>query len=96
MNFTFKKHVKTGRYKSFDHDCTDIKLKGKVVGSINEGSNRKYRISFAIKKEKTEEDPAPFKWARLQAVCDDEDHARNIIRKHSAELQEKYDLYSFD
>ena len=96
MNFTFKKHAKTGRYRSFDYNHTDIKLKGKVVGSINEGSNRKYRISFVIKKEKTKEDPAPFKWIRLKFVCDNEDDARNIVKRYSAELQERYDLYLFD
>ena len=53
MNFTFKKHAKTGRYRSFDYNHTDIKLKGKVVGSINEGTESTvFRLRLRRRKRK--------------------------------------------
>jgi len=89
--FTFKKHKKEGRFRSFEKDWSDIKLTGKVVGHITEN-----KISFAVKKEKTEKDPAPFKWIRLKRLFKNEQDARDLIKRFEKEIQEGYDLYLFD
>jgi hypothetical protein len=94
--FTFKKHIKEGRWRSFDRDCTDIKLAGKVIGHITELKTCDYSISFAIKKEKTKENPAPFRWIYLKQRFPNEAVARDMIKKYSNEIQVKHDLYSFD
>ena len=89
--FTFKKQKKEGRFRSFQPDFTDIKLSGKVVGHIT-----KCKVSFAIKKERTEKDPAPFKWVRLKKVFENEQAARDLVKLLEKEIQKKYDLYLFD
>ena len=53
MNFTFKKNIVTGRYRSFELNHIDIKIKGRIVGYISETREYIYKIRFAIKKEKT-------------------------------------------
>lgn len=96
MNFTFKKHIAVGRYSSFELDQTEIKLKKQQVGIIYETREHLYKIRFAIKKEKTTEDPADFKWIILKGKFNTEEKARGIIKKFSKEIQEKYDLYFFE
>ena len=94
--FTFKKHERTGKYCSFQQKSSDVKLNKKVVGTISEVNFDEWRVSFAIKKEKTKEDPAPFKWLRLKKVCKSEDDIREFVNKYADQLQEKYDFHFFD
>ncbi len=94
--FTFKKMIHTGRYKGFEKDFTDIKLKRKIVGYIREVEFRKYKISFAVKKEPTKEDPAPFRWVRLVIQFKTEKEAREFLKERAEDIINKYDLYSFD
>lgn len=93
--FTFKKAIKTGAYRSFDLDYTDIKIKRKVVGYISENRDMIYRVGFAIKKEKTTEDPAPFKWRFLKKTFSSEQEARDFVNKKFTEIIETFDLYHF-
>ncbi len=103
-NFTFKKVIHTGRYRSFEPETHLIKIKHKVVGSIDQlhylGTARKdegmFSISLAIKKESTELDPAHFKWIRLKARFDSAKESREWLKKNQKLIQEKYDLYLFD
>jgi len=96
-NFTFKKHIPEGRYRSFELDHTDIKRNKKVVGFIGESRKglweERYRIHFQIKKEITKEEPAPFRWIELKKRCNTEKEAREFIKKNSEEIQILYDLY---
>ena len=97
MKFTFKKYIPTGRYKSFELKYTDIKLKKKVIGHISElRDSHKYRVSFAIKKEKTKKDPAPFKWVSFKKQFDTEKEARDFVNDDPQAIQDKLDLYSFE
>lgn len=97
MKFTFKKDNPVGRYRSFELDHTEIKLKKKVVGHIQESrGNHTYSVSFAIKKEITKKEPAPFKWVRLKARFKTEAEARVFVKKHEEQIQERYDLYQFE
>ena len=95
-NFTFKKFPKSGRFQVFELNDTEIKLNKMQVGSIAESRlNHKYHISFAVKREPTEKDPANFKWTRLTKTFDTEPEARDFVKKHEKEIQEKYNLHSF-
>ena len=97
MKFTFKKYIATGLYKSFELKHTDIKLGGLEVGAIDQQKDSyKYKISFAIKKERTIKEPAPFKWISLKVRFETEKEARVFIKRHEIEIQEKYDLYQFE
>lgn len=94
--FTFRRVPRTGRFRTFEQRWTEIKLKKKVVGSLTE--NRReghWRIRFAVKKEKTEKDPAPFKWVTLKHKPDSEEAGRRFILKFNDEIQEKCDLHPF-
>ena len=96
--FTFKKSISTGRYRSFELDSTTIKIKRKMVGNIcqTRRDERVYEIRFAIKRLRTEKDPAPFKWITLKKKCTSEPEAKEFLRKYEKEIQEKYDLYHFE
>ena len=95
--FTFKKSVPEGRYRSFELGSTDIKLSKKIVGMINERRlDYKWTISFAVKNEKTEQDPAGFKWKRLVVPFDSEKEARKFIQEKTEEIIAKFDLHSFE
>lgn len=96
MNFTFKKYKRVGKWRSFERNNTDIKLKKQQVGRIFEMENGEYKVSFSIKKEITKKDPAPFKWIRLKKTCNTEKDAREFIKKFSPAIQKKYDLYLFE
>ncbi len=97
MKFTFKKHKKEGRFKSFELDGTDIKLKKKVVGLINETRDyHKYRVQFAVKREKTEDSPAPFKWVTLKKIFIDEEEARKMLIENTDSLCSQFDFYRFE
>ena len=97
MKFTFKKDVPEGPYNSFEMGSTDIKLKKKVVGHISERRpDYQWTVSFAIKKEKTKQKPAPFKWIKLIHPFESEKRARKFCQDHADEIINKYDLYSFE
>lgn len=98
MKFTFKKTIHTGKYRSFELDNTAIKLGGRVVGYIAEirESTPPYRVSFAIKREKTKENPCSFKWIHLKKRFANENEARELIKRNEEEIQKKYDLFQFE
>ena len=93
--FTFKKHIPTGRYRSFEKDHTDIKIKKKVIGYIAEVAWDKYQIHLAIKKKPTEKDPSNFKWANIIRTFSNEKEAREFLQKNFEKIKE-LNLYSFD
>ena len=95
-NFTFKKHKRVGKFRSFELKNTDIKLSKCGVGLIGDSHEKGWRISFAIKREKTKENPAPFRWVTLKYKPEDEKDARAFLKKHSHQIQEKYNLYLFE
>ena len=95
--FTFKKTIHEGRYRSFELDHTTIKLQGREVGYIQEErESGLFRISFAVKKEKTEKYPAPFRWVHLKKRSKTEADARELIKRGEAEIQRIYDLHQFE
>ena len=93
--FTFKKNKNTGPYASFQREQTDIKLKKKQVGTIDETNGGNWIVRFAIKREPTEENPAPFKWIRVKPTFPSEELARDWIKDNSAQIQQ-LNLHSFE
>jgi len=97
MKFTFKKTIHEGRYRSFELDHTTIKLNKKEVGYISKSrENSQYTVYFAIKKEKTEKEPASFKWIHLKKRFDSEQSAREKIKKLENKIQIELNLYQFE
>lgn len=87
--FTFKMHKETGLRAVAYRPSSDIKIKGVVVGSIREGA-----IRFMVKREMTEDDPAPFKWITLKKKFAGDAEAREFLRGVGVEaLMEAHDLY---
>lgn len=100
MKFTYKRHTSTGRYKSFDHERHDIKLKKKVVGHIKEASHFSnldgFGIMLATKKSPTTEEPANFKWVFLKRRFKTAQEAKVFLDENFQELTAQHDLYSFE
>jgi hypothetical protein len=104
---TFKKHIPTGRFRSFEPEVHDVKLKGQLIGHISEISSRlgevvdsddfgKFRISLKIKKEVTEENPAAFKWIFFKKRFESAKEAREWLNEHTDSIVSKYDIYQFE
>ena len=99
--FTFKKVPRVGRYRSFELDQTMIKIKKKEVGYLQETrtfseDGRNWAIRLAVKKEKTSNDPAGFRWITLKYKPKSEEEGREFLKKYFKEITEKYDLYRFE
>lgn len=92
--FTFKRNNPTGRYRSFDRINTDIKIKGKQVGTINEGRGfNDWSVSFVIKDEGKE---CGWRWATLARRFDNEQEARDWLKKKYERLMEDLKIVSLD
>ena len=94
--FTFKKTIHEGQYRSFEKDHTIIKLNKNEVGYITEIEYRQYKVYFAVKKEKTKKNPAPFKWTYVTKIFNSEKQAREYIRERNDIIQNALDLHQFE
>lgn len=91
--FTFKCHKPTGRFRSFSNPYWDIQLKRKRCGTILKNGFDDFSISFSIKKEKTTEDPAPFKNITLKARFKTIEETKAYLVEHTDAIIEKFDLF---
>ena len=98
--FTFKKTIHEGRYRSFERERHDIKIKGKVVGSISEAHHTSittgFGVSFAISRQPTKENPALFRWWNMKTRFGDAAEAKAFLRQHFDNIVGALDLYSFE
>lgn len=98
--FTFKKNIPTGKYKSFETESHEIKIKRKLVGHINQPSHfsneEDFYVMFSIKKEATKNSPASFKWITLKRRFKTADEAKTFLNKNFERLTKQFDLYYFD
>ena len=98
--FTYKKITREGRYKSFEPEQHEIKLKGKVVGQISEESHTSsktgFGVSFSVSRQPTKENPAPFRWLNLKTRFEDAAEAKMFLRKHFDNIMGALNLYSFE
>jgi hypothetical protein len=87
--FTFKMHRETGLRAVAYRPNSDIKIKGVVVGSIREGT-----IRLMVKRERTEDDPAVFRWVTLKKRFSSDAEAREFLRGVGVEaVMRAHDLY---
>lgn len=94
--FTFKKHPKSGQYRSFQKDYTDVKLGGKDVGSIAEQSDCTYQMGLIIEDPNSKNDNCKWKWIFLKARAVDEKAAREFLNLRFDEINAKYKLHPID
>lgn len=96
IKITFKRHAKTGQYKSFQRTYTDVKVKRKLIGSITEQKDGSFRCSIMIKQPVTQEDPAGWRWVRLNAVHRTEQSAREFLTLRADDLYAKYEIHELE
>ena len=94
--FTFKKKIKTGRFSSFEKEYHTIKLNKKLIGGIHETDDGNYQIRLMVQKEKTKEDPAPFKNVFLKMKFDNAELAREFVNKNSELIMSKFNLHQIE
>ena len=88
-NFTFKMNRETGLRAVAYRPYSDVKVHGVVVGNIRDG-----RVRLMVKKAKTQEDPAPFKWVTLKKEFRSDAEAREFLNGIGVEAVTKaHDLY---
>jgi NADH pyrophosphatase NudC (nudix superfamily) len=96
----FTKHIPKGRWRSFEPDYYDIKLrhgnKGKTVGSIRQIGMCQYKAYFAVKKKPTEENPAKFKMVSLKHLFKTAKEAQEWIWDHAQSILDHLNLYEFE
>lgn len=85
--FTFKK---VGSNRPWLKNYIDVKLNKKIVGYISNG-----KIKFKIKKKRTEENPAPFKWVIIKRDFDSDELAKEWIRENNDKIQKQLDLHYY-
>jgi hypothetical protein len=100
MKFTFKKHISTGRYRSFETtEFWDIKLDKIVVGSLSSEKSigeRKFNIHFMVWKKDIMEDGNPncgWKWILLKYKPSSFQEAKDFLVKFSDDIQKQFNLY---
>lgn len=77
MKFTFKRHSPTGPYRSFDTTHTDIKLKGMVVGTIQEMKGTlSWQVRLMVKDAATH---SGWKWVFFKLQHPNEQQARDWV-----------------
>lgn len=100
-NLTYKIHKKTGQYRSFILDFIDIKIGGKIVGSIAESSHGgDYTIGLIV--EKADEEKAmigsncDWKWIYLQKRFPDSKEAKDFLKDNLDKIHAKFKLHPLE
>jgi hypothetical protein len=107
--FSFKRYVPVGRYRSFDaQNNYNVKLRGKVVGSISEvrtiGPNTredegKFILRFMVTKKDPMEDKNPncaWKSVTLKRRFDSAEEAKQFILDNAERLLQQFDLHCLE
>lgn len=101
MKFTFKKHKReTGlRVVGYPYPSSDIKLDGKVVGTLTpptwQTRDGLWRIRLMRKATPTPERPSEWEWVTLKFKSQDEEECRKYILDNSEALV-KLNLHSHE
>lgn len=93
VKFTFKTIKPTGRYRSFFPTTHYIKLKGVVVGTIDDESP--FKIRFKVVKSDINEDGNPncfWKWITLLKRSESLEEAKEFLNKVADKIVETYNL----
>lgn len=90
MAFTFKRNAPTGPYRSFFQSQTEIKIRGQMVGIIQEGRDfDDWSVRLKIRDTSS---AAGWRWATLKARFADEAAARVWLQEKFTDLTTKFDL----
>ena len=96
MKFTFKTNKLIGYYTA----TTDIKLKQKIVGSINQPRlDDVYYIRFMVIKDDINEDKNPncsWKWITFDQTFEILDEAKKFINECINDILNKYNLHTIE
>ena len=101
MKFTFKREKKETGLSAvgYPYQSSDIKLGGKVVGSISAPSwqtkDGLWRVMLTVKKVATPSDPCGWKWITLKFRGKDEAECQKFILDNT-EILVKLNLHSID
>jgi hypothetical protein len=101
MKFTFKREKKeTGlNGVGYPYQSSDIKLDGKIVGSISAPSwqtkDGLWRVMFTVKKEATTSEPCAWRWITLKFRGKDDEECRKFILDN-AETLIKFNLHTIE
>jgi hypothetical protein len=105
MKFTFKKQPRETGLSSIGHPHpnVDIKLDGKVVGSIDAPTwasrNKGWVIRFTVMKDNINEDGNPnceWKWVQINKEFETENDAREYIKNNSDQILYGLRLHSIE
>jgi hypothetical protein len=92
--FTFKRNNPTGRYKSFNNIFTDVKIKGKQCGVINEGDGfNNWSVRLIVKDEKQH---CGWRWAKLKKRFASEQEARDFLKENYEKLVDGLNVVCID
>jgi len=83
MKFTFKRDERwTGLASVGQRRGADVKLKGRVIGRIDQKyDSTTYRVRFMFKRTPTADRPAPFEWQSLTRTFESEEQARVYLNE---------------
>ena len=97
MKFTFKTNKSTGKYRSFYPDSCDIKLEGKVVGSIYHADKVRIQL-MVVKNDITEDKNRNCIWKNifLAKTFNDLNEAKNFLNEHIEQIMLKYKLHKLE
>jgi hypothetical protein len=108
-NFSFKKYVPEGRYRSFEpHNNYDIKLNRKITGSIMEvrtlGPDKKedegkFLLRLMINKKDPMEDKNPncsWRWITLKRRFESAEEAKQFVLDSGERLMQQFDLHCLE
>ena len=104
QKFTFKNHIHSGKWKSFEPEGCFVKLGRAKVGNIQEirsysitdPNAGKFSISFQVIKKDIMEDKNPnclWKWITLKYKPSSLKEAKDFVVKFSEDIQKKFHLY---
>jgi len=95
--FTIKTTRPTGKYKSFYSNLHEVKLKGKVVGSIEDNST--FTIRLMVMKKDIMEDKNPnceWKWIALKNEFASLNDAKLFLKENYKEITRLFKLKMLD
>ena len=103
MKITFKKDSPATGLSSVGspNPDTNIKVDKLVVGTIAapnwQTKDNLWSVRLTVAKEKTEDDPAPFRWITMKKRFASEPEAREFVRGHLASIVggRNLELYQF-
>lgn len=95
MSVTFKKTPKTGRYRSFEKDHTEIKFHGKVIGAIRETDGGAYSVSI-MSTDKPSNENCPWRWVTFSKKFGGEQAARDWFKTNALLIRERYPFHKLE